>query len=152
MKTKGNIIIIIILLASIITIASCRHGRHSKAYHGCPDSMIETISTDLDLNDAQKGKLIEFKDELVSKKDKMRTGHLELKEALVAELKSDSFNEDRIKTLLDREQALLDEVTDLFVDRLGEFHSVLTPEQRVMLAAKVEKMKRHKQGWKRCYK
>ena len=152
MKIRRNIILALILTFSIIAISSCRHGWHGKAYHGHPDRMVEKIADDLDLNDAQKGKLIDFKEELAVKKDEMRAGHSKIKAAFIDELKSDSFNEDRIKEIIDREQAMIDEVLDLFVDRLGEFHAELSPEQRVKLAAKVEKMKGHKHGWHGCKK
>ncbi|MBE9503423.1 MAG: Spy/CpxP family protein refolding chaperone [Proteobacteria bacterium] len=152
MKKIRNIIFALIVILSLVAISSCRHGWHGKGYHGHPDRMVEKIAADLDLNDAQKTKLIDFKDELAGKKDEMRAGHSKVKEAFIDELKSNSFNEERIKEIIDREQAMIDEIIDLFVDRLGEFHAVLTAEQRVKLAAKVDKMKGRKHGWHGCEK
>ena len=72
----------------------------------------------------------------------MRTDKESMREEFVAQLRSEEIDEVRVKAVIAEHRAQMDEVVDLIVDRLSEFHKTLTPEQKEKLVAKIETFKK----------
>jgi Spy/CpxP family protein refolding chaperone len=54
----------------------------------------------------------------------------------------------RVKAVIAERRAQMDEIVDLIVVRLAEFHKTLTPEQKEKLIAKIETFKKwHHRDW-----
>ena len=71
-----------------------------------------------------------------------------MREELVAQLRSEEIDQERVKTLVAEHRAKMDEIVDLIVVRLAEFHKTLTPEQKEKLITKIETFKKwHGKGW-----
>ena len=69
-------------------------------------------------------------------------------EELVTQLRSEEIDKVRVKALVGEHRAQMDEIIDLIVDRLAEFHKTLTPEQKDKLVAKIETFKKwHGKSW-----
>ena len=69
-------------------------------------------------------------------------------EELVAQLRREEIDKVRGKALVAEHRAQMDEILDLLVDRLAEFHKTLTPAQREKLVAKIETFKKwHGKSW-----
>ena len=58
---------------------------------------------------------------------------------LKRQLSGNTIDTVRVKTLIAEHRAGMDDVIDLVVDRMAEFHATLLPEQREKLVSKLEK-------------
>jgi Spy/CpxP family protein refolding chaperone len=69
-------------------------------------------------------------------------------EELVAQLRSEEIDQVRVKAVIAERRAQMDEIVDLIVVRLAEFHKTLTSEQKEKLIAKIETFKKwHHRDW-----
>ena len=149
MLKKGlYLTLIAFLLISIAGFAGCRrHSPYQKA-----EFMVDYVSETLDLNESQKAHLDQIKDELLEKGIQMRADkgamHAELAAQLAAQLRSEEIDQDRLKAMVTDHKNKMEELIDLGIVRLAEFHKTLTPEQREKLVAKLESFKKwHGRGW-----
>jgi len=145
MLKKGLYILLMgILISSLGIFSGCR--RHSHAHKA--EFMVDYISETLDLNESQQAQLNEIKDELMEKARQMHADKESMHEELVTQLRSEEIDKVRVKALVGEHRAQMDEIIDLIVDRLAEFHKTLTPEQKDKLVAKIETFKKwHGKSW-----
>lgn len=110
--------------------------------------MVDYVSETLDLNDSQKDQLNQIKDEVMDKARQMHANKESMGEELVAQLRREEIDKVRVREMIAEHRAQMDEVVDLLVDRLAEFHKTLTPEQKDKLIAKIETFKKwHGKSW-----
>jgi predicted transcriptional regulator len=68
---------------------------------------------------------------------------------LMAELRKEEISQDVLKDLIAQKREQMDEIVNLAMARLVEFHKTLSPEQREKLVAKIEYFHEKRQcGWK----
>ena len=136
--------LIVILLVGIAGFAGCRRpSPHHKA-----EFMLDYVSETLDLNESQQEHLDQIKDELLEKGMQMRADKAAMHGELVAQLRSEEIDQERIKAMVAERRAKMDELIDLGIVRLAEFHKTLTAEQREKLVAKLESFKKcHEHDW-----
>ncbi|MFH0780643.1 MAG: Spy/CpxP family protein refolding chaperone [Pseudomonadota bacterium] len=136
MKKWAIIITTLLTGGSMLLFGGCRHG-HNRAEH--IDFVIDYLEEVLDLDTVQQAKLAEIRKELTEKlatlKDSRQKIQPMLKEQLVAEMVDTKV----IKQAIAQHRQELDSMIDLAVDRLAEFHAILTPAQRQKLITKLEK-------------
>ena len=145
MLKKGlNLTLIAFLLISIAGFAGCRrHSPYQKA-----EFMVDYVSETLDLNESQKAHLDQIKEELLEKGIQMRADKGAMHAELAAQLRSEEIDQDRLKAMVTDHKNKMEELIDLGIVRLAEFHKTLTPEQREKLVAKLESFKKwHGRGW-----
>jgi len=139
MVRKGLYILLIgMLISGIALLSGCR--RHSHGHKA--EFMVDYISETLDLNESQQVKLDQIKDELMAKVGPMHADRESLHEELVAQLRREEIDQVRVKAVIAEHRAQMDEIADLVVVRLAEFHKTLTPEQKEKLIAKIETFKK----------
>ena len=139
MVNKGLYILLIGMLVSGAALFSgCR--RHSHGHKA--EFIVDYISETLDLNDSQQAQLDQIKDELMEKAQLMHADKASMHEELVAQLRSEEIDQVRVKGLIAEHRAKMDEIVDLVVSRLAEFHKTLTAEQKEKLIAKIETFKK----------
>ena len=130
--------LIAVLLLSVAGFAGCRrHSPDQKA-----EFMLDYVSETLDLDESQKTRLGLIKDELLEKGVRMREDKAAMHSELVAQLRSEEIDQDRLKAMVAEHKVKMEELIDLGIVRLAEFHKALTPEQREKLAAKLESFKK----------
>jgi len=130
--------LIAFLLVSVVGFAGCRrHSPYQKA-----EFMVDYVSETLDLNASQKAHLDQIKNELLAKGIQMHADKAAMHSELVAQLRSEEIDQDRLKALVAEHRVKMEELIDLGIVRLAEFHKTLTPEQREKLAAKLESFKK----------
>jgi uncharacterized protein YbgA (DUF1722 family) len=67
---------------------------------------------------------------------------------LMAELRKAEINQEILKGLIAQKRTQMDEMINLAMTRLGEFHKSLSPEQREKLVAKLEWFhEKHQHRW-----
>ena len=145
MLKKGlYLTLIAFLLISIAGFAGCRrHSPDQKA-----EFMVDYVSETLNLNESQKAHLDQIKEELLEKGIQMRADKGAMHAELAAQLRSEEIDQDRLKAMVTDHKNKMEELIDLGIVRLAEFHKTLTPEQREKLVAKLESFKKwHGRGW-----
>jgi Spy/CpxP family protein refolding chaperone len=144
MVKKGLTILLIgMLISGVGLFSGCR--RHSHSHKA--EFMVDYISETLDLNENQQEQLDQIKDELLTKAKDMHADKASMHEELVVQLRSEEIDQVRVKNLIAEHRAKMDEIVDLVVTRLSEFHQTLTPEQKEKLVAKIETFKKwHHRG------
>ena len=139
MAKKGLYILLIgMLILGVSLFSGCR--RHSHGHKA--EFMVDYISEALDLNDSQQAQLNQIKDDIMTKTRQMRTDKESMREEFVAQLRSEEIDGVRVKAVIAEHRAQMDEMVDLIVDRMTEFHKTLTPEQKEKLVAKIETFKK----------
>jgi Spy/CpxP family protein refolding chaperone len=136
--------LIALLVVSVASLEGCRrHGGEHKA-----EFVIDYVSEVLDLNDAQVEQLNRIKAELVEKGRQMHADQDEVRAEIIAQLKSEEIDQQRLKQLVAVKRAQMEELTDLMIVRLAEFYRTLSPEQKTRLVAKLETFKKwHDHDW-----
>jgi len=132
------------LLVAVAGFAGCRrHSPHQKA-----EFMVDYVSETLDLNESQRAHLDQIKDELVEKGLQMRSDKAAMHSELVAQLRSEAIDQERLKAMVTDHRVKMEQLIDLGILRLAEFHKTLTPQQREKLVAKLESFKKwHGHSW-----
>lgn len=145
MKKKTlTISLIAVPIIGLLTLAGCRHPGHQKGALFMMDYLTEVMY----LTDEQQAQLDEIQDEIMAKAKDMRAEHKNMHAMIVAQLKSESINKEQLKANIANQRAQMDDLIDLAVERLAEFHQTLTPEQKDKLVNKIEKFhKWHRHGW-----
>jgi protein CpxP len=145
MLKKGLYFLLIgILISGLGLFSGCRRSSHAHK----AEFMMDYISETLDLDESQKAQLNQIKDELMSKARQMHANREAMYDELVAQLRSEEIDQARVKEMIAERRAQMDDIIDLVVVRLAEFHKTLTPEQKDKLVAKIETFKRwHDENW-----
>ena len=129
---------IALLLVSVAGFAGCRrHSPYQKA-----EFMVDYVSETLDLNEGQKAHLDQIKEELLERGIQMHADKAAMHTELVAQLRSEEIDQDRLKAMVAKKRVKMEEMIDLGIAKLAEFHKTLTPEQREKLVAKLESFKK----------
>ncbi len=144
LRTLTFTVLIAVLGVGSLVFVGCRHPGHQRGAAFMMDYMAEA----LDLTEAQQTMANSYKDEILAK---IKTKHSEKKEMhdeLKRQLSGNTIDTVRVKTLIVEHRAGMDDVIDLVVDRIAEFHATLSPEQREKLVSKLEKFeKKHRREW-----
>jgi Spy/CpxP family protein refolding chaperone len=138
LKKSTYLLLAVILVSSLGFFSGCR--RHSHAHKA--EFMVDYIAETLDLSEGQQTQLNEIKDELMLKAKQMHDDKESMREELIVQLRGDEVDQVRVKALIAEHRAKMNEIVDLLVDRLAEFHRTLSPEQKEKLVAKIETFKR----------
>jgi len=136
--------LIAFMLIGIAGFTGCR--RHSPGHKA--EFMVDYVSETLDLNESQKEHLDQIKDELLEKGMQMRSDKAAMHSELVSQLRREEIDQESLKAMVTEHQVKMEEMIDLAIVKLAEFHKTLTPEQREKLVAKLESIKKwHGHGW-----
>jgi len=143
-KKKVTIVLICVFISAALLFTGCRsHSPEGKA-----EFMADYIAETLDLNDGQRAQLDEIKEEFLAKAKEMHAQKEAMHAELVAELRKEDINQENLKGLIAQKRAQMDEIINLAMIRLVEFHKTLSPEQREKLVAKLEYFhEKHQHRW-----
>ena len=139
MVKKGLYILLIgMLILGVALFSGCRRNSHGHKV----EFMVDYISETLDLNESQQAQLDQIKDEFMAKAQQMHADKESMHEELVAQLRSEEIDQVRVKAVITEYRAQMDEIVDLMVVRLADFHKTLTPAQKEKLISKIETFKK----------
>jgi protein CpxP len=142
MLTKITLITGVILTVLII-LAACRSKISHCWAHGDPEKrakwICNKITSELDLDDAQKVQLNRIKEEILAKhrEFKSESKQDEHVQRFLTEVTKDSLDRNFLLEVTDEKMRQLDEMRAFLVDKLVEFHAMLTPEQKEKLTEKI---------------
>jgi Spy/CpxP family protein refolding chaperone len=100
--------------------------------------MVDYIAETLDLTEPQREQLDGIKEEFMVRAAEMQAQKEAMHAEFMAELRKAEISRENLNSLIARKRANMDELINLAVDRLIEFHKALSPEQREKLVAKIE--------------
>ena len=140
MLRKGLYIALMIsLVFGVGFFSGCRpHGHHRGV-----EFAVDYVTDVLDLNEAQQEQLNQIKDELMAKREQMRAKKAEHHDEIVVLLLSEEIDQAKVNAIIDEHKVQMDEMIDLAVVRIAEFHRTLTPEQKAKLVKKIESFKKY---------
>ncbi len=137
-------LVILAVISSLLLLSACHHYSPEKRTQW----MMKKFTKDLNLNDSQKEQLDVFKTEMVMKGRELRVAYANSMEELGLQLRSDEFDKEKLGDAVLKIKGPQDEFISLFIEKLADFHSSLTFEQKTILVKKLDKMKNH--GKRRC--
>ncbi len=151
MKKRRILIAVIVFVTLALGLAACGHSRFAGYNGASPEKRIEWvkkhISDELKLDAAQNEKLDAIAADLMDRRKEMaperEEGRLELAELVRAE----TLSRADLELLVVKKRAHIEEIIDVVMDHAVDFHQMLTPEQRTLLAEKIEK-----HGERRCWR
>lgn len=126
------------LIFTFISLALIFTGCRAHSPNGKAEFMVDYIAETLDLNDQQRAQLEDIKAEFLAKAGEMHAQREAMRTELMAELRKEEIDQQRLKALIAQKREQMAELMDLAVVRLAEFHRTLTPEQKEKLVAKLE--------------
>lgn len=145
MLKKGlTILTICVFVSAALIFTGCRaHSPHGKA-----EFMVDYIAETLDLNDQQRAQLDDIKAEFLAKAGELHANREAMRAELMAELRKEEIDQQRMKALISQKREQMAEMMDLAVVRLAEFHRTLSPDQKEKLVSKLEWFhSRHQHPW-----
>jgi len=145
MLKKGLTIALIgVFISGALIFTGCR----SHSHEGKAEFMVDYIAETLDLNEEQRAQLDGIKAEFIAKAEEMHAQKAAMHAEFMAELRKAEIDPENLKDLIARKRTQIDEIIDLAVVRLVEFHKTLSAEQREKLVAKVEYFhEKHQSRW-----
>jgi hypothetical protein len=135
MVKKGlSIALIGVFIAGALVFTGCR----SHSHQGRVEFMVDYIAETLDLTDPQREQLDGIKEEFMAKAKEVHDQKEAMHAEFMAELRKEDISQENLKGLIAQKRAQMDEMIDLALARLVEFHKTLSTEQREKLVAKIE--------------
>jgi len=130
-----------VLIAGLMFLGGCRKPSPEKM----ADHIIDELTEKLNLTAAQLEQLKATKLELLAKVAEMRKSKEAMHGEVLAELQKDTLDQGQLKKMFASHRGEMDEMANLFIDRLAKFHGTLSAEQKTKLVDLLQKMeKRHK--------
>ena len=136
--------LIVFLVLGVAAFSGCRrHGGNHRA-----EFMIDYVAEVLDLTETQQEQLNQIKNEFVDKGRQMHANREAMHTEIIEQLKSEEIDQESLRKMVAVKRAQMDELIDLMIVRLAEFHRTLSPEQKNKLVAKLESFKKwHRHDW-----
>ena len=143
-KKSLTIALICVFILGALIFTGCR----SHSHQGKVEFMVDYIAETLDLTGQQKEQLDGIKEEFMAKAMEMHAQKEAMHAEFMAELRKEDINQENLKGLIAQKRAQMDEMIDLALARLVEFHKSLSAEQREKLVAKIEYFhEKHQDKW-----
>lgn len=139
-KKISKIGLLLALFALPVVAFNCRKWS-KKPIEERAEHIVKKITKKLDLTDAQKTVLEKIKTEAVAKIKASEQNHKQLAGGLIEQIKSEKLDKAKIKELQKKRSAMMAEFEDFMIEKISEFHAVLTPDQRTKAAEYLEKFR-----------
>jgi Spy/CpxP family protein refolding chaperone len=135
------------LLAIFILFSGCS-GWRGQPIERKATKIANRISKKLDLTESQKAELNQIKDDIVGKvKSKENVAQREeLRTAFFAMFKGDSLTKEKLMDLYQKREAEQKGMREFLMDKMVQFHNMLTPEQRTKFVEWMEKYAKKFEG------
>jgi periplasmic protein CpxP/Spy len=149
--TKGVLSVAVVFVTLALILAACSHSRLAGYHDATPEKRVawvkKHIADELNLNAAQNAKLDAIADDLIDRRKKIAAEREQGRLELAGLVRAAKLNRADLERMVDKKRAQIEKLIDVIMDHAIEFHQILTPEQRILLAEKIE---RHEKGsrWK----
>lgn len=145
MKKKITISGLSAVLAAAVLLTGCGpRSRHKAAPEKKAAYAVKIITSKLDLTDTQEAKLKEMKDELLAALKSEKTNMEKSRNKSIALLKKEKITRAEVEKIFSDREKQFSRIKPLLIEKITEFHALLTPNQREELVKLAEK---HKKRW-----
>ena len=128
-----------VLFAAGCSRGHCHRGKNIEKH---ADRAVNYLARKLDLDESQKQKVNKIKVEMLAKRKSLTTIKNDVFTEAMAQMDSNDFDENKMNALLNEKEQEIVDFRKFLVAKAGEFHAILTPEQRKELMEKVRKHKK----------
>ena len=135
---KRTLVIITVGTLLVGGVAACAHRIHSASPEERGAWVVEKVSKKLELNAAQKSKLVELKNEVIAVRKSMRSDREQNRAELLAMLKQPTLDRQKVNSMVQQKIDQASQHTPLVVDALANFYDSLDDTQRAELAEHIE--------------
>ncbi len=101
--------------------------------------MVDRISSKLDLTKEQVVKLNKIKDEIVARIKTYQSDREAVQKEMIELIKSDKLDRNKLENFINKGEAKMKDMKPLIIEKIAEFHDMLTPEQRAKIVEKMDK-------------
>ena len=134
---KRLITFAIAVISSILLFTACKQHPSKGAF------MIDYVSEVIDLTPEQQEDLNRIRTEIMDQVEQMHENKTAMHDSIKTQLRSENIDKDVVRELIATHRTDMDNVIDLAVDRLADFHSELSADQKEKLIAKLEKFEKY---------
>lgn len=138
LKKKSCFVLVAIALCTLPLMVGC------KKHHDHGAFALDYISEVLDLTEPQEEMLQSIHGEIAAELELLHKDKEQMRDVLKEQLTAENVDKEVIRQMVQEHRAGMDTVIDLAIDKLGDFHGELTPDQRTKLVAKLEKFAKHR--------
>ena len=143
-------VLLIVILSGIFTIKGMAIAMSIHKPADSPEGfIIDRISESLDLNTTQKAQLQRIKDQIREKRESDKAEREDMLKEFSDEFTKNTFDKNVIIDRMKENESKKEEMKNFMIDKLVEFHDILTPEQRSkvveLLKGMNEKKDKHQQ-------
>ena len=107
--------------------------------------MMDYLTEALDLTDDQQALLKQYVGDVMKKGMAMRKNQVKVRQAVIDQFNNDTMDQQAILDLIAQNKAQNEEFVQLVVQRISDFHQMLTPAQRAKLLKKIEDSKKFRE-------
>ena len=110
MKLRKRTIVIITAGTLLIGgVAACKHKMHSASAEERGEWVVDKVSKELELNDSQRIKLVEVKDQFIAVRKSMRSDREEARKEVLAMLKQPTMDREKVNAMVNQKIAIVSE-------------------------------------------
>lgn len=142
MKPISRRILMVLAAIGLATgVAACGHHRHDPEQQA--ERIIENVTEELDLTQAQQAKLEAVRDAFVSAGKEMRQDRQQGRAEFMSLLEQPKLDRAKAQSLVNQRLDAIRSVSPQIINAMGDFYDSLTPEQQKELRERIqEKMER----------
>jgi len=104
------------------------------------DFIVARLSSTFDLSEAQLAKVNRIKHEFLERIQGFRSDRESTYGDLMKMARSEKLDKREVDAFITRREAIMKEIRPFLIDKIVEFHNMLTPAQKNILAEKIEKL------------
>lgn len=132
------------LLASIFA-AGCRSRDHAMSHSDRQATwVVDKISDELDLTDAQKTVVNRITGEVLAKREDFKGLYMGAVDEILVQIKGDKVDQEALNSLFQEREQKFKELRSFVISKFADFHGTLTPEQRTKLAVRLEEYRKRR--------
>ena len=141
--SKRTIIVITAGTLLIGGVAACKHKMHSATPEERGEWVVEKVSKKLELNETQKIKLVNLKDELLAVRKTMRSDRDEKRAEVLAMLQQPTLDREKANTMVQQKINVASTQAPVVIDAMADFYDSLDDAQRAELVEHIEDKMAH---------
>ncbi len=138
-----TLIILLVAVAGVLLIGGVAWAKYG-GYCGGPERIVERVSKELELDQAQKGKLESIGQSLGEMREQWRQRRGETRDQVLSLLDGPGFDRERAAELIEERHSVWRERGDLLLTRFADFSDSLDDGQRQKLRTLIEEKTSHR--------
>jgi Spy/CpxP family protein refolding chaperone len=131
------VLVLAVILTSVFGIVYAK-----KKFRDGPDGFLMGMVVEkLDLNSDQKAQVEKLRTEIREKMEAKKDNRESMMNEFANEFKKDNMDRNKLKELDQKREQNMQEMKDFMMDKMIEFHNILTPDQRVKAIDAMKELK-----------